>query len=128
MLSLLLPGLLAFSQVAVVSPVQALTYLPALSSIKHSYPAKPKLTELKFTRMPVGTHIKQLPSPQRGCRSPLDISYPPLDHTPKVLEQNLSQLCTIFIVVVSLGKTLHPTCLLMVARGLGGICVWQPHF
>ncbi|MEQ2189745.1 hypothetical protein GOODEAATRI_028452 [Goodea atripinnis] len=30
-------------------------------------------------------------------------------------------------VVVSLGKTLYPTCLLMV-RGLGGACVWRPHF
>ncbi|MEQ2304246.1 hypothetical protein AMECASPLE_025026 [Ameca splendens] len=31
-------------------------------------------------------------------------------------------------VVVSLGKALHPPCLLMVVRGLGGACVWQPHF
>ncbi|MEQ2174613.1 hypothetical protein GOODEAATRI_009638 [Goodea atripinnis] len=29
-------------------------------------------------------------------------------------------------VVVSLGKTLQPPCLLMVVRGLGGACVWQP--
>ncbi|MEQ2279096.1 hypothetical protein AMECASPLE_005951 [Ameca splendens] len=31
-------------------------------------------------------------------------------------------------VVVCLGKTLHPLCLLMVVRGLGGTCVWQAHF
>ncbi|MEQ2160276.1 hypothetical protein GOODEAATRI_031958 [Goodea atripinnis] len=30
-------------------------------------------------------------------------------------------------VVVSLDKTLHPTCLLMVVRGFSGACVWQPH-
>ncbi|KAK5610575.1 hypothetical protein CRENBAI_002925 [Crenichthys baileyi] len=31
-------------------------------------------------------------------------------------------------VVVYLGKTLHLLCLLMVVRGIGGACVWQPHF
>ncbi|MEQ2207795.1 hypothetical protein XENOCAPTIV_018871 [Xenoophorus captivus] len=31
-------------------------------------------------------------------------------------------------VVVSLGKRLHPPCLLMVVRGLGGACVLQLHF
>ncbi|MEQ2300628.1 hypothetical protein AMECASPLE_027658 [Ameca splendens] len=30
-------------------------------------------------------------------------------------------------VVVSLDKTLHPLCLLMVVRGLGGASVWQSH-
>ncbi|MEQ2315103.1 hypothetical protein AMECASPLE_018778 [Ameca splendens] len=30
-------------------------------------------------------------------------------------------------VVMFLGKTFYPPCLLMVVRGLGGACVWQPH-
>lgn len=61
-----------FFNAAPVSP--AFTYLSIISSIKCSYPAEIKLTVLKVTRTPIGTHTKQFPS---SYRFPLNAFHPP---------------------------------------------------